>query len=217
MPDSDRANARGHPVHGRRRRRLRLLLAVGATTLGLLALGAGGATAHNWDGWHWHRGGSQVNINFWLDGSAGNCASGFPATNAMYDIWNNPHPVYNWCVNWHSDVHVFEAYNTASWCGYATVWNSFDWWNNHISHGHAQFNTRCSSGAGYSGNAFKQGIHCQEIGHVLGQEHSATGDCMNFGYFWWDTPYRNWWGNTGLYVWDWDHNSADLYYRYISH
>jgi hypothetical protein len=211
------ANVRGDPRRRRPQRRLRLLLAVAATTLGLLVLGVGAAGAHDWDGWHWPRGGAEVDIYFYLT-SPGGCGGGYPQTNAMYDIWNNPHPVYNWCVDSHSDVSVFEGYSSASWCGLATVWARWwDPWNNHIDHGHAQYNTRCTSGAGYSGNAFKQGIYCQEIAHTLGQEHSATGDCMNFGYFSWDQPYQYRWGNTGLYVWDWDHNSADLYYRYRYH
>jgi hypothetical protein len=40
-------------------------------------------------------------------------------------------------------------------------------------------------------------------------DHSATGDCMGLGYYAGSTSY---WGNTGAYTYDWDHNSVDLYY-----
>jgi len=213
MHGSHDARARGDPAYGRPRRRFRLLLVLGAAALGLLVLGVGGAGAHNWDNWHWNRGGSVVPVYFYVT-SQGGCTAGYAANDAMYDIWNNPHPIYNYCASSHTDVSVFDGYSSASWCGLATVWESF-WGGNHISHAHAQFNTRCSSGAGLSGKAFKQGVLCQEIAHTLGQEHSNTGDCMDMGYFTFPGQYR--WGNTGLYVWDWDHNSADLYYRYRYH
>lgn len=180
-------------------------------------LGGGVASAHNWNGWHWNRGGSAVNVYFYVT-SSGGCPGSGAANNALYDIYYNPHPIYTYCTSSHSDVHVFQAYSTASWCGLAQVWAQWwDPWNNHIDHAHAQWNTRCTSGAGFSGTAFQQGIFCQEILHTLGQEHSATSDCMNLGYFSWNQPYRNSMGNTGLYVYDWDHQSADLYNRYRYH
>jgi len=202
---------------GKPRRKLRRLFVLGVVALGIqFALGVTGAGAHRWDGWHWNRGGASVNI--YVQDQTGGCGNGGTASNdALYDVYWNPHPIYIYCTGGHSDISLFQTYEPGAWyCGLAQVWNSWDFWNNHISHGHARWNTACTSGSGLSGKFYAQQIFCQEFVHTLGQEHSNTGDCMGGSYFSGSNG-RYYIGNTGAYVYDWDHQSADLYYLYRYH
>lgn len=179
----------------------------------LLVFGISGAAAHNWDGWHWNRGGSNVPIYIW--DQTGGCGNGGTASNdALYDIYYNPHPIYIYCVNYHTDISMWEANEPGAWfCGLAEVWGNYTNVSGelHITHGHARTNTACGTS-----KTFKQGVHCQEIAHTLGMDHSNTGDCMGLSYFSGSNG-RYYFGSTGPYVYDWDHQSADLYYRYRYH
>ena len=204
----------------RRRLRARHLIVLAAFTLAfallLLTPVAGARLAHNWDGWHWNRGGSAVWI--YVQDQTGGCGIGGRASNdALYDIYYNPHPIYIGCTGGHSDVSLFQTYEPGAWyCGLAEVWNSWDFWNNHISHAHSRWNTACGSGSGLSGKLYAQQIFCQEFGHALGLEHSNTYDCMGGSYYSGSNG-KYYIGNTGAYVYDWDHVSSDLYYRYRYH
>lgn len=198
------------------------LLLLAALVFGVaLAVGTVAADAHNWDGWHWNRGGSSVAL--YINDETGGCTRGGTATNdAIYDIYYNPHPLYLYCVGYHTDISVFQAYNPGAWyCGLANVSGVYTNVSGqlHITHAHAQWNTACSSGGGLSGKAYAQAIFCQEIGHALGLDHSNTNDCMGFSYPGLCPGCTGRWhiGNTGGYVYDWDHQSSDLYYRYRYH
>ena len=200
------------------KRRARRLVAVVALTLGLqLILGVAVATSHNWDGWHWNKG-SYVPMYIW--DQTGGCGTGGNATNdALYDIYYNPHPIYIYCVNYHTDVSVWEAYEPGAWfCGLAEVSGVYTNVSGqlHITHGHARTNTACTSGGGLSGKAYKQQIHCQEVMHTFGFDHSNTGDCMGGSYFSGSNG-RYYVGSTGAYLYDWDHQSADIFWRYYYH
>jgi hypothetical protein len=195
------------------RRRIIRALAVLALLAGVLVIDPGPVEAHNWDGWHWNRGGSKVDMYVW--DQTGGCANGSNATNnALYDIYYNPHPIYIYCVNTHTDISLWEANEpNANFCGLAEVWGNYT--NQagqlHITHAHARTNTACGTSTNW-----KQGVHCQEVGHTLGLDHSDTGDCMGISYF----PGSNgkyMWGKSGAYVYDWDHQTNDLYNRYRWH
>lgn len=189
------------------------VLVVIVMVLGVLTLGGGNAEAHNWDGWHWNRGNPYVDI--YVADWTGGCGNGSTASNnALYDIYYNPHPVWIWCVNYHTDVELWEANEPyAPYCGLANVWGVYTNVQGelHITHGHARTNTACGTAT-----LTKQGTHCQEFGHVLGLDHSNTGDCMGLSYYSGSNG-RYYFGNTGPYVYDWDHQSADLYWRYRYH
>lgn len=187
-----------------RRVRARHLLVLAALVLGLLAL-APAAGAHQLSGWHWDR--TQLGVY--------NYAQFFTlADNARWDIHYNPHPIWLNPVNYHSSISVYD-YNQPGegYCGWGSIENwSVLWyapWHYRIEHAHARYNRACGSSSGWV-----QGVFCQEIGHTIGLAHSATGDCMGLSYFGGSTSY---WGNTGAYRYDWDHNSADIYYITGSH
>jgi hypothetical protein len=154
-----------------------------------------------------------------INGTAGTGTSGTPTNNALYDIYYNPHPVYTYCVGYHTDISIFQSYQPGAWwCGLANVWGTYTNVSGqlHITHGHAQWNTACTSGAGLSGTGYRQGIFCQEIAHVLGLDHSNTSDCMGLSYFSGSSG-RYYIGSTGPYRYDWDHQASDLYYMYRYH
>ena len=190
--------------------RFRRMFLVAAAVLGLvLVAGAIEAAAHNWSTYRWPRSGSQVKMYF--HDETGGCPNSGTATNdALYDIYYNPHPVWTYCTTYHTDISIFRTYEPGAWyCGLAQIWLS----GSSITHGHARWNTACTSGAGLSGKAYAQGIFCQEIMHTLGLDHSNTNDCMGLSYF--SGSNGRWYmGNTGAYKYDWDHQSADLYYKY---
>jgi hypothetical protein len=208
----------GDPAcRGKSRHRLRYVLVLAGLALGIqLALGVAGAGAHQWNGWHWNRGGSAVSIYVW--DQTGGCGNGGTASNdALYDIYWNPHPIYIYCTGGHTDVSLFQAYEPGAWyCGLAEVWGSWDFWNNHISHGHSRWNTACTSGSGLSGKLYAQQIFCQEFGHALGLDHSNTYDCMGGSYYSGSNG-KYYFGNTGAYYYDWDHQTNDLYWMYRYH
>jgi len=106
--------------------------------LGLLA--ANGyfyqAHAHNWNGWHWDKGGSQIVIYNY------NYASSPYAAAAIQNGWNSIGILYDYSVNYHTDISVFDGnFGATGWSGLAEIWDSWDWgcwcWD-HISHGHAR-------------------------------------------------------------------------------
>jgi len=172
--------------------------------LGLLA--ANGyfyqAHAHNWNGWHWDKGGSQIVIYNY------NYASSPYAAAAIQNGWNSIGILYDYSVNYHTDISVFDGnFGATGWSGLAEVWDSWDWgcwcWD-HISHGHARYNSYYNFDA-----RGQQGVFCQEIFHTYGFDHSNDGGCMGLTY---------WYGsgspNAPFYV---AHNNSDFYYRYINH
>jgi hypothetical protein len=205
------------PVVGRRSRLVKFcMLTAAALALTVLPdLGFKQAEAHNWGSWHWDRGGSQINMYIW--DQTGGCGNGGTATNdALYDIYYNPHPIWVYCVGSHTDISLWEQYEPGAWyCGLAEVWSPW-YGGSHIDHGHARMNTACTSGSGLSGKFFKQGVECQEVTHTLGFDHSDVGDCMGLSYYGGSNG-RYYYGVGGPYRYDWDHQSADIYYRYRYH
>jgi len=185
--------------------RLKLLFGA-AMAVALLAANIGVASAHQWcAGWpdgcfHWNKGGSQIIIQNW------NYASNWQAAeNARQDGWNKIGILYNYNVNYHTDISVFDGnFGATGWAGLATIEGlDFDWgclcWD-HINHAHARYNTYYGGGQQYI-----QGVFCQEIAHGWGLDHSNTGDCMGLGYYAGSTDYYG------------PHNNTDFYNMYRFH
>lgn len=168
--------------------------------LGLLAANTGMAYAHNWGSWHWDKSGSKIVIRSMIWGQ-----TAAQAEAARVDAWNKIGILYNYRSDTHTDVSVFDENSGATgWGGLATIkdsswaWHCFSYC--HITHAHAQVNTYYwQSSAGY------QGIHCQEVFHAYGFDHSDTGDCMGKGYY---SSGTNYYG---------PHNNTDFYNRYRNH
>lgn len=196
--------------------RQRWSLASVVTVVALATLGTGTATAHVFSN-HWHRGGANVTMNIW--DQTGGCGTAGTATNdALWDIHNNPHPIYINCVGQHSDISVFQDNHSTAYpndhCGLAE--HDFDS-NGHFTHSHAHWNAACSSVSGLTGKAAAQGIFCQEVLHSMGRfQHTDVGDCMGLTYFSGSNG-KYFSGNTGAYVSDWDHTTSDIYNRYRNH
>jgi hypothetical protein len=199
----------GSPRLQRRSRRVLSLGALALVGVLVLTLGVVGAGAHQWGSYKWPRHGAAVNMYFW--DQTGGCGTSGTATNdALYDIYYNPHPIYIYCTNYHTDISVFTTNEPgAPYCGLAEIWAS----GSSITHGHARWNSACTSGSGLNGKLYQQQIFCQEATHTLGQEHSNTGDCMGGSYYAGSNG-KYFIGSTGAYLFDWDHVTNDLYNRY---
>ena len=178
-------------------RRLKFLV-VPVVALGLLAanIGVFTAHAHNWGGWHWDKGGNAIYIYEW------NTATYWQdAENARRDKWNRIAPLFNYSVGYHTDVSVYDGnFGATGWSGLAQVWDSWDWgcwcWD-HITHGHARYNSYYNYSA-YS----RQYVFCQEVFHTYGFDHDNYGGCMDYG------------GTQNTLV---QHNINDFYGRYQNH
>ena len=166
----------------------------------LLGVNAGVASAHNWGSWHWDKGGSHVQIQSLISGGTTT-----QAVAARLDAWNNVSNLYNYSVNYHTDVSVFDGnFGATGWGGLASIestgwdWGCFGWC--HIAHAHARYNSY------YGGSAwYIQGVYCQEVYHTYGFDHDSTGGCMGLGYYPNVSNVLN------------SHNTSDFYNRYINH
>ena len=167
--------------------------------LGLLVTNLQVASAHNWASWHWDKSGSQIVIQSYIYGS-----TAAQAEAARVDGWNKIGILYNYRVNYHTDVSVFDGnFGATGWAGLASIessaWDWGSWSYSHITHAHARYNTYYGGSAGYI-----QGVYCQEVFHTYGFDHSNTGDCMGLGYY----NYIFYYGA---------HNNSDFYNRYRYH
>ena len=116
--------------------------------------------------------------------------------------WNTIGILYNYRVNYHTDVSVFDAnYGATGWLGLTTLetvdfdWSCFCW--DHVSHAHAVYNSYYPLTGGYGGGV--QGVFCHEVGHSWGFNHGGT-DCMA--------------GTSNFYG---PHNNGDFYDMYRFH
>jgi len=160
--------------------------------IALLALNVGFASAHRWGSWHWNKTGSQIVIQSYIYGGTQTQAEA-----ARVDAWNKIGILYNYRVNYHTDVSVFDGnFGNTGWVGLASI-ESYS--GSHILHAHARLNTYYSRTSLY-----RQGVYCQEVFHTYGFDHSNTGDCMGLGYY----------SSTNYYMGA--HNNTDFYnlYRY---
>lgn len=173
-------------------KRIAVPVAIALLVLANLFVGSR-AFAHQWGSWHWNRYGSSVTIQ------AYNTATyRTEASNAIND-WSNNTILYVPQVGGHTDISVFDGnYGATGYGGLAEIISYTT--GSHITHGHARLNYYYS----YSSTG-KQGVFCQEVGHLFGLTHSNDG-CMGMGYF-----------NNIYYTVQ--HNWNDIYnmYRYTHH
>lgn len=175
-------------------RRLRLLSAAFVLVLaGAIGISGSPASAHNWGNWHWNKTGSQIVIQSYIYGGTTSQAEA-----ARVDAWNKVSILYNYSVNYHTDVSVFDANSgNTGWVGLASLESVS---GDHILHAHAQYNTY------YSQSSWSiQGTYCQEVYHTYGFDHDNTGGCMGLGYYSGSGNVLN------------SHNSSDFYNRYRYH
>jgi hypothetical protein len=182
-------------------RKLRFLAAALAA-LALLTANIGAASAHQWGSWHWDKTGPQIVIQEYIYGTNQD-----EAEFSRQDGWNKISILYNYRVNYHTDVSVFGGnFGATGWWGLASIedsdwsWGCFGWC--HIAHAHARYNSYYGGTTGYGGDV--QGVFCQEVAHTWGLDHSNTGDCMGKGYY----------NNENFYG---PHNNADFYNMYRFH
>jgi hypothetical protein len=166
-------------------RRAVLMVALAAlVTAALLAANIRAAQAHSWGVYHWDKSGSAIyiyNYNF--------ASNSTEAEQARQDGWNKIGILYNYGVNYHTDISVFDgAYGNTGWSGLATLeqvnWDGVCLCWSHIGHAHARYNTSM----GWS-SYYVRGVFCQEIAHGWGLDHSDTGDCMGMTYYNWINTY----------------------------
>ncbi|MFD1542807.1 hypothetical protein [Nonomuraea guangzhouensis] len=151
-------------------RRITTALAMAATIVLIPVLAAPQALAHQWDGWHWNRYGATVTINVL------NTATYAAEANAALNDWDSNTILSLPRVGSHTDISMFDGnYGNTGWGGLAEIISYMS--GNHITHGHARLNYYYS----YT-SAMKQGIQCQEVGHLFGLDHSNNG-CMGLGYY----------------------------------
>src|SRR5690242_1152009 len=106
------------------------LLLVGVVTTGLLLANIGVASAHQWcSGWpsgcyHWDKSGSMIVIRNYIYGGTQTQAEW-----ARQDGWNKIGILYNYRVNYHTDVSVFDGnWGSTGWWGVASLEDvDFDW------------------------------------------------------------------------------------------
>lgn len=165
--------SRGRTPGSGRRQALTLLV------IGLTLANGHLAVAHWWWYWHWDK--STIGVAIW------NYAADAGA--ARVD-WNNNTDLTLPLSGVHTDISAFGGnYGNNGWWGLASIESAgIDWpWHCgalffapacRIVHGHARYNSF------YGGSAAdRQGVFCQEIGHLFGLDHSNTGDCMGKGYY----------------------------------
>ncbi len=123
---------------------------------------------------HWDKGGSAIHIYNY------NYAANWQAAeNARVDGWNKIGILYNYNVNYHTDVSVFDGfYGATGWVGLTSFedmdWDWASWGWNHIAHTHARYNRSYPLA-----QLQIQGVICHEIGHSWGFSHDTTPDCLN--------------------------------------
>ena len=137
-----------------------------AGTLLIAGLAANAAQAHNWGCW------IQTDRNVKIRNASG----GTQAQNAIND-WNTMTILNISSVSSGEEIYVFNANSGATgWGGLASITN---YSGCNILRATAQVNTYYYSGSSTSA----RGVHCQEIGHGFGLDHSNDGGCMGAGYW----------------------------------
>lgn len=134
-------------------------------TLLIAGLVGSAAQAHQWGCW------IQRDRNINIRNAAGSQAS------AAISDWNNMTILNFFSVSSGEEIYVFNANSgPTGWAGLARITN---YSGCTILRATAQVNTYYYS----SSSTAARGIHCQEIGHGFGLDHSNDGGCMGAGYW----------------------------------
>lgn len=137
-----------------------------AGTLLIAGLAGSAAQAHQWGCW------SQADRNVRIRN-----ASGGAAASAAISDWNNMTILNISSVSSGEEIYVFNGNSGPNgWGGLATITN---YSGCTILRATAQVNTYYFSSTSNSA----RGVHCQEIGHGFGLDHSNDGGCMGGGYW----------------------------------
>lgn len=140
------------------------ILIAGALLIALLAGNA--AQAHQWGCW------SQADRNIRIRNASGGSQAG-----AAISDWHNMTILNFSYVSSSEEIYVFNANSgPTGWAGLARI-TSYSGCT--IRRATAQVNTYYYSGS----STAARGIHCQEIGHGFGLDHSNDGGCMGAGYW----------------------------------
>ena len=136
-----------------------------AASLLIAGLAAEAAQAHQWGCW------IQRDRNIAIRNAGGSQAS------AAISDWNSMTILNFTSVSSGEEIYVFNANSGATgWAGLARITN---YSGCNIIRATAQVNTYYYS----STSTAARGIHCQEIGHGFGLDHSNDGGCMGAGYW----------------------------------
>lgn len=137
-----------------------------AGTLLIAGLVAQAAQAHQWGCW------IQRDRNIYIRNASGGSQAG-----AAISDWHNMTILNFTYVSSGEEIYVFNANSGATgWAGLARITN---YSGCTIYRATAQVNTYYYSGS----STAARGIHCQEIGHGFGLDHSNDGGCMGAGYW----------------------------------
>jgi hypothetical protein len=137
-----------------------------AGTLLIAGLAADAAQAHQWGCW------IQANRTISIRNASGGSQAG-----AAISDWHNMTILNFSYVSSGEEIYVFNANSGATgWAGLARI-TSYSGCT--IRRATAQVNTYYYSGT----STAARGIHCQEIGHGFGLDHSNDGGCMGAGYW----------------------------------
>ena len=137
-----------------------------AASLLIAGLAGQAAQAHQWGCWIQRD--RNINIR--------NASGGSQASAAISD-WNSMTILNFFSVSSGEEIYVFNANSgPTGWAGLARITN---YSGCTILRATAQVNTYYYSGT----STAARGIHCQEIGHGFGLDHSNDGGCMGAGYW----------------------------------
>jgi hypothetical protein len=137
-----------------------------AGTLLIAGLAGSAAEARQWG--CWIQADRNINIR--------NASGGSQASAAIND-WNSMTILNFFSVSSGEEIYVFNANSgNTGWAGLATI-TSYSGCT--IRRATAQVNTYYYSGT----STAARGIHCQEIGHGFGLDHTNDGGCMGAGYW----------------------------------
>lgn len=137
-----------------------------AGTLLIALLAGSAAQAHQWGCWIQRD--RNINIR--------NASGGAQASAAISD-WNGMTILNFFSVSSGEEIYVFNANSgPTGWAGLARITSTSGC---NILRATAQVNTYYYSGS----STAARGIHCQEIGHGFGLDHSNDGGCMGAGYW----------------------------------
>ncbi len=166
-------------------------LAVGLTSLLLLALPSMAAATHSWGGYHWARTSNPFTIKLGNDLSSGwqtylsTASSDWSKSDVLEtSIVSGQAKPRNCRPTAGRDEICNASYGNTGWLGVAQIWITG---GTHITQGTVKVNDTYFNTSTYNTPAWRQMVMCQEIGHTFGLDHQDTnftnanlGTCMDY-------------------------------------